>query len=104
MRFLPCEDCARDEIKNDAGKLHGLVLEMTKNFKDDKKVMKTAEKFAKKVAENGALPNYYLSYAQILLFNGKKSDARKSAEKALELAKTKAIDTSQIEDFLQKIG
>ena len=99
-----CEDCARDEIKNDASKLHGLVLEMTSNFKTDKKVMKTAEKFAKKAAENGALPNYYLSYAQILLFNGKKDDARKSAEKALELAKTKAVDTTQIEAFLQKMG
>lgn len=99
-----CEDCARDEIKNDASKLHALVMEMSNNFKDDKKVMRTAEKFAKKASENGGLPNYYLSYAQILLFNGKKSDARKSAEKALELAKTKAIDTTQIEAFLQKMG
>jgi thiol-disulfide isomerase/thioredoxin len=99
-----CESCVRDDIKNDASKLHALVVEMSNNFKDDSKVMKTAEKFAKKAAENGALPNYYLSYAQILLHNGKKEDAKKNAQKALEMAKAKAIETYQIEDFLQKLG
>jgi thiol-disulfide isomerase/thioredoxin len=99
-----CESCVRDEIKSNAGKLHDLVMEMTTNFKEDTKVMKAAEKFAKQAAENGGLPNYYLSYAQILLHNGKKSDAKKTAEKALELAKQKAIETGQIEYFLQKLG
>jgi thiol-disulfide isomerase/thioredoxin len=99
-----CEGCARDEIKNDATKLHALVMEMSNAFKEDKNVMKSAEKFAKKAAETGGAPNFYLSYAQILLHNGKKEDAKKNAQKALEIAKSKAIDTVQIEYFLQKIS
>jgi thiol-disulfide isomerase/thioredoxin len=99
-----CSNCVRDDIKNDPAKLHDLVMEMTQNFANEKDVLKSAEKFAKRAAENGNQANYYLSYAQILLKNDKKGDAKKAATKALEIAKQQQKDSSQIEFFIQNLG
>lgn len=99
-----CDDCVRDEIKNDASKLHELVMDMGNNFPNDKKVLKSAEKLAKRAAENGGMPEYYMTYASILLKNEKKSDAKKMATKALDLAKEKNKATDAIERLLEKIG
>jgi hypothetical protein len=99
-----CNNCVRDDIKNDPAKLHDLVMEMTRNFANEKDVLKSAEKFAKRAAENGNQANYYLSYAQILLKNDKKNDAKKAATKALEMAKQQQKDSSQIEFFIQNLG
>ena len=68
------------------------------------RLMKTAEKFMKKSAENGNQPNYYLAYAQILYRNKKKDEAKKAATKALEMAKEQKKDAGQIEYFLQSIS
>ncbi len=99
-----CDNCARDEYKNDPAKLHGLVLEMANSFPNEKDVLKSAEKFAKRVAEQGKTSGYYYTYAQLLLKNNKKKDAKAIAEKALELAKEQKKETSQIEFFLQNLG
>lgn len=99
-----CDNCARDEYKNNPAKLHELVIEMTRNFADDKTVLKSAEKFAKRAAENGNQANYYMSYAQILFKNNKKDDAKKAANRALELAKEAKKDTFQIESFLKSMS
>lgn len=99
-----CNDCAQDEIKNDANKLHELIKDMVTNFPTEKAVLKSAEKFAKKAAENGGMPEYYMTYASLLLKNEKKADAKKMATKALEIAKTKKIATEKIEMFLEKLG
>ncbi len=99
-----CDDCVRDEIKNDASKLHELVKDMATNFPEEKNVLKSAEKLAKKAAENGGMPEYYMTYASLLLKNEKKADAKKIATKALEIAKDKKIATEQIERFIQSIS
>jgi thiol-disulfide isomerase/thioredoxin len=99
-----CDDCVRDEIKNDANKLHELVKDMATNFPEEKNVLKSAEKLAKKAAENGGMPEYYMTYASLLLKNEKKADAKKMATKALEIAKNKKISTEQIERFLERVG
>jgi thiol-disulfide isomerase/thioredoxin len=99
-----CDNCARDDYKNDATKLHGLVLEMANSFPNDKDILKTAEKFAKRAAEQAKTSGYYYTYAQLLLKNGKKKDAKEVGEKALEMAKEQKKETQQIEFFLQNLG
>lgn len=99
-----CDNCAKEEYKNDPAKLHGLVLEMANSFPNEKEVLKSAEKLAKRSAELGNQSGYYFTYAQLLLKNNKKGEAKKIAEKALSLAKEQKKETSQIEFFLQSIG
>ena len=99
-----CGNCAADDIKNDPAKLHDLAKDMVQNFPADKDVLKMAEKIMKKSAESGSQPNYYLAYAQILLRNQKKEQAKKAAAKALEMEKEQKKDTMQIEYFIQSMG
>lgn len=99
-----CDNCAKEEYKNDPAKLHGLVLEMANSFPNEKDVLKSAEKLAKRSAEQSNQSGYYFTYAQLLLKNNKKGDAKKIAEKALSLAKEQKKETSQIEYFLQNLG
>ena len=49
--------------------------------------MKLAEKYAKDAAEKSNAYDGYMTYASILLKNGKKKDALAAANKSLELAK-----------------
>jgi len=44
-----------------------------------------------------------LTYAEILLLNGKKSDALKAAKKSLELAKGKRGVENTVQRFINKI-
>ncbi|MFZ4543298.1 MAG: thioredoxin family protein [Saprospiraceae bacterium] len=99
-----CGNCVSEDIKNDPVKLHDLAKDMVQNFPADKDIMKTAEKFMKKSAENGNQPTFYLAYAQILFRNKKKEEAKKAATKALEMAKEQKKDAGQIEYFLQSIS
>lgn len=99
-----CENCAKEDYKNDPAKMHDLAVQMTRSFPNEATVLKSAEKFAKRAAENGNEPNYYFSYAQLLLKNNKKEDAKKAANKALEMAKTQKKDTNQIEYFIQSLS
>jgi len=82
-----CDAFAKKEAGNDANKLHSIAQQLSQTFPDNKNAMQSAEKYARKAAENGGLANYYLTYAGILLKNGKKKDALEVAQKSLQIAK-----------------
>jgi len=82
-----CSDYVKKEVKNDDKKLHGLAQQIAKNFSQDDKAMKQAEKLAKKALEQDAsVLDYYLTYASILNENGKKSEALKVANDSMPIA------------------
>ncbi len=70
------------EVKNNAAKLNDLVIVLCKTFPDDAKVLDQAEKWAKTASENGGLPEYYMSLAEVYKRKGDKDKARKTAEQA----------------------
>lgn len=72
----------KGEIKNNSAKLHDLVISLLRAFPDDSKVLDQAEKWAKNAAENGGLPEYYLTLAEIYKRQGDKEKAKSAAEKA----------------------
>ncbi len=82
-----CEKYAKKEAKNDPEKLNELALAVSQNFPEDASALKKAEKYAKKATEKGNEYTYYMTYATILLKNGKKKVALKMANKSLDLAK-----------------
>ena len=74
-------------MKDNDKELHKLAQQIATNFKEDAKVMKQAEKFAKKaIAKNSEVLEYHLTYASILNINGKKSEALKVANNSMDLA------------------
>jgi len=72
----------KGEIKNNSARLHDLVISLLRAFPDDSKVLDQAEKWCKTAAENGGLPEYYLTLAEIYKRQGDKDKARATAEKA----------------------
>lgn len=82
-----CDKYAKKEAKKNPEKLNGLAVAISQNFPKDEKALKQAEKYAKQAAEKGNEYNYYMTYADILLQNGKKDKALEIANKSLELAK-----------------
>jgi thioredoxin-related protein len=99
-----CETALKKEGKNDARNLYAIAKEMTDAFPEEKSVLKDAEKYLKKAAENGGLVEYYLLYAQTLHRNGKKADALTNAEKALKLAKeTQMNAVPTIQQLIEQI-
>lgn len=72
----------KSEVKNNSAKLHDLVISLLRAFPDDSKVLDQAEKWAKNAAENGGLPEYYLTLAEIYKRQGDKTKAKETAEKA----------------------
>ena len=72
----------KSEIKGNAAKLHELVTSLLRSFPDDAKVLDQAEKWAKNAAENGGLPEYYLTLAEVYKRQGNKVKAKETAEKA----------------------
>jgi len=98
-----CMCYAKKTVKSDASQLNLLASDINKNFSDDTKAMKQAEKMAKKAAENGGLYNYYFTYADILSKNGKKQEALKMAQKSLDLVKGNRMEEMTIKQLIQKI-
>ncbi len=98
-----CTNYVKKEIGNDAKRLHDIAKDIQKSFATDTNAMKTAEKIAKKAADNGGLAKYYFTYADILFNNGKKVDALKAAEKSLELASDDKRAQMAIQKFIDKI-
>jgi thiol-disulfide isomerase/thioredoxin len=98
-----CNDYVKKELKNDPEKLHALSKEIMISFSGDFKAMRYAEKLAKKAANNGNLYNYYYTYAEILMMNGKKDDALETAYKSLDLAGEKKNVQRAINQLIQKI-
>ncbi|MFN4256424.1 MAG: thioredoxin family protein [Saprospiraceae bacterium] len=86
-------------VKNNAAQLHELVLEITRTFPNDPKVLGQAEKWAKAAAENGGLPEYYLTLAEIHKRRGDKAKARAAAQKARQLASDKQPTFMQKVDY-----
>ena len=98
-----CEKYAKKEAKKDAEKLNGLAVAIYQNFPKDQKALKQAEKYAKKATENGNAYNYYLTYADILVQNGKKEKALEMANKSLELAQGNRGIERTVQRLIQKI-
>lgn len=99
-----CKDCQKKDIKGDALRLATLAKDLMGYFPQEPKATKQAEKWLETAAKNGGLPEYWFQYAKVLLHNGKKSDAREAAQKALKVAEGKEMDASmknQIEVFLK---
>ena len=94
----------KSEVKNNSAQLHELSVNMLRAFPKDEKVMNQAEKWVKQAAETGGLPEYYMTLANIYKTKGKKEDARKAAQRALELNGDKDKNVkSRIEMFLRGI-
>ena len=94
----------KNTVKNNAAKLYDLVNTVLRAFPDDAKVLDQAEKWAKTAAENGGLPEYYLTLADIYKRQGNSSKARAAAEKALQAAEgNKNGIREQIEYFMRSL-
>lgn len=98
-----CTNYVKKEIGNDANRLHEIAKEIQTSFAMDTDAMKTAEKIAKKAADNGGLAKYYFTYADILYKNGKSGDALKAAKKSLNLAGEDKRAQMAIQKFIDKI-
>jgi thioredoxin-related protein len=99
-----CETALKKDGKNDARTLFAIAKQMTDAFPEEKAVLKDAEKYLKKAAENGGLVEYYYLYAQTLHRNGKKADALTNAEKALKLAQSTQLNAvPSIQQLIEQI-
>ena len=98
-----CNTYAKKAVKNNAKELHNLSKDLKVSFAKNKDAMKLAEKLAKKAAENGGVYEYYYTYAEVLLLNGKKSTALSMAKKSLELAEGQKNEKRVIEGLIEKI-
>lgn len=98
-----CEKYAKKGAKNDPAKLNDLAIAVSQNFPKNSNALKKAEKYAKKATEKGNDYNYYMTYATILLKNGKKKDALKMANKSLDLAKGKRGAEGTVMRLIRKI-
>jgi thiol-disulfide isomerase/thioredoxin len=75
----------KNTVKNNAAKLDGLAKDIAKAFPDDVKALDQAIKWSKTAAENGGLPDYYVTLASLYKRQGKKQLALAAAQKAKEL-------------------
>ncbi|MFZ4477717.1 MAG: thioredoxin family protein [Saprospiraceae bacterium] len=92
-------------IKNNASLQHEFVINMLRAFPEDVKVLESAEKMAKSAAENGGLPEYYMTLAGIYKMQGNKLKAKTTAQKAIELIGDKDNGMkARIEYFLNALG
>jgi len=99
-----CKYYAKEVVNGNAKDLHILAEDIDRNFDYDEKCMKQAEKFAKEAAEKSGLYNYYLTYAGILIKNGKKEEALKVANKSLKLAKKSGQSAEvAVQQFIKRI-
>ncbi|HEX8514957.1 MAG TPA: thioredoxin fold domain-containing protein [Bacteroidia bacterium] len=94
---------AEKYAKDDAMQLNALAWNIYENV-DDKTVLEKASGWAKHSVE---LKNMYANldtYASLLYKLGRKAEARKIAEEAIEAAKKDGSSYSETEDLLKKIG
>jgi thiol-disulfide isomerase/thioredoxin len=89
-------------IKDDAMALNGLAWNFYENV-DDKAMLEKAADWAKHSTELQIMYANMDTYAALLYKLGKKEEAKKAAEKAIELAKTEGNNYSETEDLLKKI-
>ena len=92
-------------LKNNAAQLHDLAVKMIAAFPEDPKVLQSAEKLAKTAANNGGLPEYYMTLAGIYKQQGNKEKAKSAAQKAIELIGDKDNGMkARIEFFMNSLG
>lgn len=93
----------KKEGKNDASQLYELSKEIVKEFPKDADALKQAEKWNRTAAENGGLPEYWLSLADLYNRQGNREKALETGKKALKIAQDKNNSgiANQIEQFLQ---
>jgi thiol-disulfide isomerase/thioredoxin len=95
----------KSEIQNNSAKLEDLVITLLRAFPDDPKVLDQAGKWAEKAAETGGLPEYFLTWAEILKKQGNKEKARATAQKGMEAIGSKDNGMkARIEYFLNSLG
>jgi thiol-disulfide isomerase/thioredoxin len=95
---------AKTTAADNEDQLSKIAIVIVQNFKEDKKAMDFAEECAQKAAEVSGKYDYDLTYAGILLENGKKAEAIEVAERALEKAKEVGLKaSSRVELFLKRI-
>jgi tetratricopeptide (TPR) repeat protein len=95
----------KSEIKNNAARLHDLVVDLIRAFPDDKKVLEQAEKWSKTAAENGGLPEYWMTLAGIYKLQGEMAKARTTAEKAKkDLGEKDSGMRLKIDYFIESLG
>ncbi len=94
----------KTEVKNNAAKLHDLVVMLVRAFPEDKNVQNQAEKWAKSAAENGGLAEYWMTLAGVYKLQGKMAKARSAAEFAKkELTEKDAMLKEKIQYFLDSL-
>lgn len=71
---------------------------------DDKMMLEKAESWVKKAIELHEDWAFYDTYAAVQFKLGKKADAQKNAQKAIELAKKSGADAKETEALLEKIN
>jgi hypothetical protein len=71
---------------------------------DDKKMLENAEKWALQATQLEDAYHTNDTYAAVLFKLGKKTEAKKAAEKAIDLAKQKGEDYKETEELLKKIN
>lgn len=95
----------KKSVKNNAAKLHDLVIALMRAFPTDKTALEQAEKWAKNAADNGGLGEYYLTLAEVYKRLGDKTKARAAAEKARNAGGEKEAGSlaSKVDYFLQTL-
>jgi thiol-disulfide isomerase/thioredoxin len=79
-QYLKAMKARQKSLGNSAARLADLSTEMFQTFPTDSKVLKQAEKWASQAAKTGGLPEYYLTWAEILKRMGEKDKAIKVAK------------------------
>lgn len=94
----------KNDIKNKAAQLHDLVITILRAFPEDEKVLDQAEKWAKIAAENGGMPEYYVTLAEIYKRQEQPEKARAAARKAKELLGDKdEAFKMKIDNFIESL-
>lgn len=95
----------KNDIKNNAARLHDLTVSLIRAFPEDEKVIAQAEKWAINASETGGLPEYYMTLAGIYKLKGDVDKARSTAKKALDVMGEKDNGMkAKIEYFMNSLG
>lgn len=100
-----CKKYAKSIAAGDVDELNKLSNDLVNHFSGDEGAMKQAEALSKEAADKSGQYQHLLSYAQVLLLNGKPGEARQAADKALELARGESPGAvMMVERFMQQNG
>lgn len=95
----------KGDVKNNSARLHDLVISLLRAFPDESKVLDQAQKWSKTAAENGGMPEYYLTLAEIYKRQGNKEKALDAAENARKAMGEKDNGMGgKIDYFIRSLG